>query len=55
MFMAACPAEALHAMEIGIFWHGLKQVLGGYLKLKQISKLDSAIQSWTNLSQQKKK
>jgi hypothetical protein len=53
IFTAACPAEALHALENGIFPHSLKQVLGGCLKPKQISKLDSAIQAWTNVPRQK--
>ena len=53
IFTAACPAEALHALENGIFPHSLKQVLGGCLKPKQISKLDSAIQAWTNAPRQK--
>jgi hypothetical protein len=31
IFTAACPAEALHALENGLFLHSLKAVLGGCL------------------------
>ena len=36
IFMAACPAEALHALENGLFLHALKAVMGGCLKPQEI-------------------
>jgi hypothetical protein len=53
IFTAACPAEALHALENGVFPHAGRNVLGGRLKPQSIVKLDSACQAWTNLPRQK--
>lgn len=53
IFSAACPAEALHALENGICPHALRNVLVALLKPKNVGILDSAIQSWTKLPRQK--
>ena len=53
IFTAACPAEALHALENGLFLHSLKAVLGGCLKPQEIVLLDASIQSWTKLPRQR--
>jgi hypothetical protein len=53
IFTAACPAEALHALENGLFLHSLKAVLGGVLKPQEIVLLDSSIQQWTKLPRQR--
>jgi hypothetical protein len=53
IFTAACPAEALHALENGIIPKSITNVLGGRLKPKATVKLDSACQAWTNLPRQK--
>jgi hypothetical protein len=49
MFTAACPAEALHALENGLFLHVQKVVLGGCLKPQDTVLLDNVmIQGWEN-------
>ena len=53
VFTAACPAEALHALENGLFLHSLKAVLGGCLKPQEVVLLDSSIQVWTKLPRQR--
>ena len=53
IFTAACPAEALHALENGLFLHALKAVLGGCLKPQEIVLLDTSIQRWTKLPRQR--
>jgi hypothetical protein len=53
IFTAACPAEALHALENGLFLHSLKAVLGGCLKPQEIVLLDGSIQVWTKLPRQR--
>ena len=53
IFTAACPAEALHALENGLFLHSLKAVLGGCLKPQEIVLLDRSIQDWTKLPRQR--
>jgi hypothetical protein len=53
IFTAACPAEALHALENGLFLHALKAVLGGCLKPQEIVLLDAAIQQWCKLARQR--
>jgi hypothetical protein len=53
IFSAACPAEALHALENGLFLHSLKAVLGGLLKPQEIVLLDTSIQKWTRLPRQR--
>ncbi len=53
IFLAACPPEALHALEQGVFKHLLESILGDYLKPVQITLLDRVIQTWTLLPRQK--
>jgi hypothetical protein len=54
IFTAACPSEALHALENGIFLHALKVVLGGgLLPSAACALLDYAIQAWTKLPRQR--
>ena len=54
IFTAACPSEALHALENGLFLHSLKVVLGSeVLRTAGCQRLDYAIQAWTKLPRQK--
>ena len=53
IFLAACPPEALHALEQGVFKHLLESILGGYLKPVQITLLDRVVQTWSLLPRQK--
>jgi hypothetical protein len=53
IFTAACPAEALHALENGLFLHSLKADLGGLLKPQKIVLLYTSIQEWTQLPHQR--
>ena len=53
IFFAACPPEALHALEQGVFKHLLEAILGDYLKPVQITLLDRVVQTWTLLPRQK--
>jgi hypothetical protein len=53
IFLAACPPEALHALEQGVFKHMLESVLGGYLKPVQMTLLDRVVQTWCSLPRQR--
>jgi hypothetical protein len=53
IFFAACPPEALHALEQGVFKHLLESILGGYLKPVQMTLLDRVVQMWTRQPRQR--
>jgi len=53
VFTAACPPEALHALENGIILHCLKEVFQEILTPAQHCKLDQIVQTWTKLPCQK--
>src|SRR5687767_15364433 len=46
IFTAACPPEALHALENGIYHHVLKEVFIKILKTTTCSYLDAHIKAW---------
>jgi hypothetical protein len=48
-----CLPYALHALEQGVFKHLLESLLGGYLKLVQMTLLDRVVQVWTNHPRQR--
>ena len=48
IFTAACPPEALHALENGIFLYVLKELFAKILNLKTCGHLDAHVYSWNN-------
>lgn len=48
IFTAACPPEALHALENGIIHHLLKEVFQQNLNVKSCSLLDDLCSNWNN-------
>ena len=52
-FTAACPPEALHALENGIVLHCLKEVFQQILTSFQHCKLEKNVQKWTQSPHQK--
>ena len=52
IFTAACPPEALHALENGIYFHVLKEVFKETLKTTCSALLDAHIKSWNDYPRQ---
>ena len=48
IFTAACPPEALHALENGIFLHVLKELFNEILNPRTCGHLDGHVYSWNN-------
>ena len=48
IFTAACPPEALHALENGIFLHVLKELFENILNPRTCGHLDAHVYSWNN-------
>lgn len=48
IFTAACPTEALHALENGIFLHVLKELFNEILKPATSSLIDGLVTSWND-------
>ena len=48
IFTAACPPEALHALENGIFLHVLQELFDSMLNTRTCGLLDAHVYSWNN-------
>ena len=48
IFSAACPPEALHALENGIFLHVLKELLQVMFNTKTRALLDNQVYNWNS-------
>ncbi len=46
IFTAACPPEALHALENGIYQHVLEELFNQVIKTTTAAKLDTHIKNW---------
>lgn len=52
IFTAACPPEALHALENGIYFHVLKELFAGILKPTASALIDAVANSWNQYPSQ---
>src|SRR6476661_6924818 len=52
IFTAACPPEALHALESGIFFHVIKEFFQVILKPTASAQINKIVKNWTTYPRQ---